>query len=115
MNGLAALDMVELNVELLAHQYEEAKEAAKNAAREAKILREKMCQIMDLQGSNDMQTSNWSIWRTESVKNGLMTKKELQTKYGVSWIEENTVKKTPTVTFYVSKKVVPDTTNSEEE
>ena len=57
--GLNALDMVELNVELLAEEYVKAKEAAAIAKRQVDVLKKKLGQVMDLKNNDDLSTCNW--------------------------------------------------------
>ena len=81
--GLIALDMVELDVELLAQQYEEQSQIAKMAEAQKRIIKKQLGQIMDLQGQDNLSTCEWKILRQEeSGGTRLMKKDDLQEKFG---------------------------------
>ena len=104
-NWLNALDMVELDVELLAEEFVKAKEAAAIAKRQVEVLKKKLGQVMDLENNDDLSTCEWKILRQEEGGGSrLLSKAELQEKYGKVWIEENSKDGKPRTAFYVRKK-----------
>ena len=104
-NWLNALDMVELNVELLAEEFVKAKETAANAKRQVDVLKKKLGQVMDLENNDDLSTCEWKILRQEEGGGPrLLSKVELQEKHGTKWIEENSKEGKPITKFYVRKK-----------
>ena len=103
--GIIALDMVELNVELLAQQYEEQSQIAKMAEAQKRIIKKQLGQIMDLQKQDNLSTCEWKILRQEeSGGTRLMKKDDLQEKFGKTWIEENSIEGKPITKFYIRKK-----------
>ena len=100
--------MVEIDIDVLVSEYDRQNRIAKTADREAKILKEQISKLMDVQGVDNIETCTWSVKRVESTTARLMNKAGLQQKYGTSWIEENTVNGNPTVRFFFTKKETPD-------
>ena len=107
-NWLNALDMVELNVELLAEEYVKAKEAAAIAKRQVDVLKKKLGQVMDLENNDDLSTCDWKILRQEEGGGlRLLSKLELQEKHGKLWIVANSkeVNQLPNFTCVKRKRV----------
>lgn len=97
--------MVELDVELLAKQYVEAHAAEAAAKRTKAAIKTKLGQIMDLENRDDLSTCDMKILRQEEGgRTLLLSKVELQEKYGTVWIEENTKEGNPITKFYIRKK-----------
>tara|TARA_Y100000004_G_C8803192_1_gene364364 strand:- start:402 stop:707 length:306 start_codon:yes stop_codon:yes gene_type:complete len=97
--------MVELDVELLAKQYEEAHEAEAAAKRMKANIKKKLGQIMDLENTDDVSTCDWKILRQEEGGGKrLLSKAELQEKLGTKWISENSKDGKPVIKFYIRKK-----------
>ena len=100
-----ALDMVELNVELLAKEFEEAHAAEAAAKRLKANLKKKLGQIMDLEANDDLSTCNWKILRQEEGGGKkLLSKAELQEKHGTEWVTQNSKDGKPVTKFYIRKK-----------
>ena len=101
-NWLNALDMVELNVELLAEEFVKAKETAANAKRQVDVLKKKLGQVMDLENNDDLSTCEWKILRQEEGGGPrLLSKVELQERHGTKWSEENSKEGKPILFKYV--------------
>ena len=97
--------MVELNVELLAKQYIDAHTAEATAKRTKAAIKIKLSQIMDLEDNDDLSTCDMKILRQEEGgRTLLLSKVELQEKYGTVWIEENTKEGKPITKFYIRNK-----------
>jgi len=97
--------MVELNIELMAEEYERQCSIAKQADAQKRIIKKKLGLIMDLESSDDLSTCEWKILRQEeSGGTRLMKKDDLQEKFGSTWITENSVDGKPVTKFYIRKK-----------